>query len=177
MGQYYRVYLKRNEKEKIYDRTIDGEYTPAKIMEHSWFLNPFVNTICHELYKKPACIAWVGDYSEDINPTIHKKVWDEDTKVCKVKEAQVLLFDKYICNHTTKQYLDCGKYFDKSCEKDGLSCIHPLPLLTAIGNGLGGGDYCGINEKVVGIWALNNISIEKTIPKDYTEFAIIFKEE
>ena len=35
--------------------------------------------------------------------------------------------------------------------------IHPLPLLTAIGNGKGGGDYRGTCLDLVGHWACDKI--------------------
>ena len=39
-------------------------------------------------------------------------------------------------------------------------CLHPLSLLTALGNGKGGGDYHGINEDLIGYWAFDEISFE-----------------
>lgn len=54
--------------------------------------------------------------------------------------------------------------------------IHPLPLLTAIGNGLGGGDYYGINTDDVGTWAWNEISVEDEPPVEYTEVKYTFRE-
>ena len=51
MGQYYNVLLKEGNKTPVvYDRhlIIKGkrEYTMAKLMEHSWIGNFFVDTIC-----------------------------------------------------------------------------------------------------------------------------------
>ena len=42
MGQYYYAVIEINEQKVVYDRKVDGEYTPAKLTEHSWWLNPFV---------------------------------------------------------------------------------------------------------------------------------------
>ena len=42
---------------------------------------------------------------------------------------------------------------------------------------MGGGDYYGVNEELIGIWARNVISIEKEIPKDYNEFIVPFEIE
>jgi len=36
--------------------------------------------------------------------------------------------------------------------------LHPIPILTAIGNGKGGGDYKGYDMGWVGVWALDPIS-------------------
>ena len=55
-------------------------------------------------------------------------------------------------------------------------CIHPLPLLTAIGNGLGGGGYREDDAWQVGMWANDVISIEENIPGEYEEESYIFKE-
>ena len=61
--------------------------------------------------------------------------------------------------------------------------IHPLPLLTSEGNGMGGGDFRGDDEnEIVGSWARDVISVEKDSPlvnngmMDYTEFIFDLKE-
>jgi len=39
-------------------------------------------------------------------------------------------------------------------------CAHPLPLLTALGNGMGGGDYRGKEGKDnIGSWAFDEIYV------------------
>ena len=42
--------------------------------------------------------------------------------------------------------------------------LHPLSLLTAEGNGRGGGDYNGPNMDMVGTWARDVISMENEAP-------------
>lgn len=44
--------------------------------------------------------------------------------------------------------------------------VHPLPLLTAEGNGRGGGDYDGTSMSLVGSWARDNIKVLSEV--DYT---------
>ena len=69
MGQYYRPILiddKRNVK--VYNRQIEGSYTLAKLMEHSWWGNEFVGTICKKIFGNPHRIVWVGDYADDADP-------------------------------------------------------------------------------------------------------------
>lgn len=53
MGQYYMVLLEKDGERKILDRSVDGEYTAAKLMEHSWWKNPFVGTVCKMLLNNP----------------------------------------------------------------------------------------------------------------------------
>jgi hypothetical protein len=67
----------------------------------------------------------------------------------------------YIVNHTKKVYVK---------KTDGL---HPLSLLTAEGNGRGGGDYNGPNMDMVGTWARDVISMENEAP-DYTLVDCVF---
>ena len=56
--------------------------------------------------------------------------------------------------------------------------MNPVSLLTAIGNGLGGGDYCYAEQRNdVGIWALDLISIEDEEPQGYWKSYVYFKEE
>jgi hypothetical protein len=71
----------------------------------------------------------------------------------------------YLVNHTKKQYVDKRK-----------EEIHPLPLLTAEGNGAGGGDYRGDNEILCGDWARDVISIETEPPVGYEELLCKFRE-
>jgi hypothetical protein len=184
MGQYYRPIL-TNAKgyEIVYNRHVDGEYTMAKLMEHSWWLNPFVSTICSKLYRNPMQVVWVGDYAYDANTTngigkeelyrLCKKAWSG--KGVGVKEKLLYLSHMYLVNHTKKVYIDCTEY-EKECDDNGW-CIHPLPLLTAIGNGLGGGDYRGENGCDVGCWANDLISVEASVPNGYTKENYSFVEK
>lgn len=52
MGQYYRPILGNvfGTDCKVFDRSVDGERTFAKLMEHSWWENPFVNSFSSRLY-------------------------------------------------------------------------------------------------------------------------------
>ena len=49
-----------------------------------------------------------------------------------------------------------------------------LPLLTAIGNGEGGGDYYGENMSEIGAWAWNVLSVEDVAPMEFEEYAPTF---
>ena len=78
---------------------------------------------------------------------------------------------KYVINHSKKEYVVIPE------DKEGEWIIHPLPLLTADGNGLGGGDYHrGTDMDKVGLWAYDIIEVGDEIPEGYTEFKVDFKE-
>lgn len=187
MGQYYDILIKQGSMWKHYDRSVNGEYVLAKLMEHSWWLNETVGAVCKKLYGNPSKIVWVGDYSDagDLVNGMSESDLVKFHRMCYGKRSlksrtlelgSVLLWDRYLVNHDKMVYLDCSKYYDKSCVKEW--CVHPLPLLTAIGNGQGGGDYRGCNAKRVGEWAGDTISVEENIPNTgYTETEVVFKDE
>ncbi|MBR1807062.1 MAG: hypothetical protein IJ774_11860, partial [Selenomonadaceae bacterium] len=56
--------------------------------------------------------------------------------------------------------------------------IHPLPLLTAVGNDRGMGDFHegGVGYEHVGTWAWHLISISAKAPKRFEELKLAFKE-
>lgn len=101
-----------------------------------------------------------------------KPLWDYDFKNVAPLTA------KYIINHDTKEFVDKSKM-----PKDGDGWkLHPLPLLTAEGNGRGGGDYHSEypNYDKVGIWSralLEVVTRKSDIPKDYKEYNIYFIEK
>jgi hypothetical protein len=77
---------------------------------------------------------------------------------------------KYIINFDKKEAVAIPKF-----KKDEWT-IHPLPLLCASGNGRGGGDYSGINEKMVGAWAYDRIGLDNELPNGIKLIEIEFKE-
>ena len=180
MGQYYNVVTEdKNGNLTAYDRTVDGEYTMAKLMEHSWWYNPFVSTMVKMLYKNPMRVAWVGDYADSCVDAhrideIYEMAWSD--KAIGVKRDEMLLDGKYLVNHSDKTYIDCTKYRER-CAEDEDWIIHPLPLLTAVGNGQGGGDYRGSDIDDVGLWYMSEISVEDEPPTGYEEYAPTFMEK
>lgn len=182
MGQYYNIILQEKGKRKIkaYDRTIDGNYTMAKLMEHSWYNNDMTNAICELLYNNPHKIAWVGDYADSFKH--YDAAWERDDYI-ELKSSHFKLNDFYLVNHTKKIILDCWEYVVNSIKRTGDSwVIHPLPLLTCVGNGGGGGDYRGINEEDVGSWCWDLVEIvgwekqRELIQQGYVEKMYLFKE-
>ena len=77
---------------------------------------------------------------------------------------------KYIINLDKKEAVAMPEF------KEDDWAIHPLPLLCADGNGRGGGDYNGINEDMVGIWAYNRIGMSNELPDGFKLIEIVFKE-
>lgn len=205
MGQYYRTLLKEgNGKLTVYNRKIiiDGqeEYMMAKLTEHSWWYNPFVNAVCQRIYEstKRSRIIWIGDYADQFADNLdephngltqkkirhyHKRCWGEPDTAIAIPTTEFTLDGKFIVNHSKREYITCSDYYKECVVGDGW-CLHPLPLLTCIGNGLGGGDYTrptiGSSADIVGMWAWDEISIEDQSPaeeENYAEIFPIFKEE
>lgn len=190
MGQYYNIIIqeKGHAKVHVYDRTIDGEYTMAKLMEHSWFLNPMCNAVAEKLYYTPSKIAWVGDYADEEGDdlTLYNYAYPKDHKFEPLYTTSFTLCGKLLINHDKKLILDCWLYMRLCIQQSDCPdwIVHPLPLLTAIGNGRGGGDYHGINKDMVGSWAWDTLEIVEYKEKEIKELQeagysfcnIIFKE-
>ena len=191
MGQYYRPILGDSFglNCKVFDRSVDGQYTLAKLMEHSWWQNPFVNAFSELLYNEPSRVAWVGDYADEPDDfdfpncsafyvPSYKEVWGEVVKPIGVVSSDFKLDGKFLLNHDTKQFVDLNEYKQASTDKHGWT-IHPLPLLTAVGNDRGGGDFHegNIGFEFVGSWAWQLISIEDKPPDDFCKIDIKFIEK
>ena len=152
-------------------------------MEHSWVGNPFVNVVEKLIAEGGQWfgqrIVWAGDYAdpevdEDGNVIMvmndgkphERNLYDIcDENNIKVEQTKLKMY-RYVINETKKQFVDKTKIIDE----DGWK-IHPLPLLTCIGNGRGGGDYRGEdNNNVIGTWARDVITVSTRKPKkEYTE--------
>lgn len=201
MGQYYRAIVKKqNGRIDVYNRYImkngEKEYTPAKLTEHSWWLHEFVNAVCLDVYnrKEKNRIAWIGDYAHTylrcynlkafngLNQRQIKNLSDRcwKSKGKAVEPTDFNLDGLFLVNHTKEEYVDCSKYYKRNVMGDGW-CLHPLPLLTCIGNGLGGGDYNSptddSTEDYVGAWAWDEISITDNPVYDYFPIEPIFKDK
>ena len=191
MGQYYRPILgdAYGLACKVFDRSVDGEYTFAKLMEHSWWENSFVNAFSEFLYNEPSRVAWTGDYADEPDDfnfpncsafyiPCYKEVWGEVVIPIGVASTDFNLDGKFLLNHDTKQFIDLNEYKKLSTDKHGW-CIHPLPLLTAVGNDRGGGDFHEGNTgyENVGMWAWQLISFADKPPNDFCKVKFVFKED
>ena len=125
---------------------------------------------------------------EDYEPTIYSMTYDDWERItpedveCKSSDV------RFIYNHETKQYIDlwhCPIEWIYRADQNAVKAasVAPLPLLLAMGNGRGGGDYWeGYNNAaLVGEWCATSASIDCEAEPveafgDYTEFAPDFTE-
>lgn len=174
MGQYYTPLIKR-----------DGEYTAYdtgvgyKLTEQSW-IGSVPDKIATLLYKNPAEFAWVGDYGNETEweKSFHRHAFGNDIIEHSMDSISLLdITDKYIINHTKHEYIDMKEYMEKTVD-DEWGQMHPLSLMTAIGNGRGGGDYSSpVNIDKIGSWAGDVISIEDEAPKGFKSLDVWFSED
>jgi hypothetical protein len=200
MGQYFMPCSLTGNKEhvksfvyshsiKIRWKTYDGRMVTTgvglKLMEHSYLTSKMM--LCVEAllieggewHKTP--IVWSGDYSDavrgDLNYFTMCERTDEGEHIARelipkpLTQKQAKEF-RFIVNHTKKEFVDKTRV----PSVDGWQ-IHPLSLLTAEGNGRGGGDFEGIGEKFVGTWARDIISVEKELPEGYKQIRPYFIED
>ena len=171
MGQYYyAVILDANGWIRAWMAPGFG----AKLMEHSYLGGIGVGTFEWELTPEGrhhmSRVAWCGDYA-DAEPGLGKNlhlICNERNDLMIAPTAATLGEHPFLVNHTKRQFVDKNKV------PKGLGGfqIHPLPLLTCEGNGRGGGDFHG-ESVLIGSWARDVISVEKTAPApaDFTELA------
>lgn len=189
MGQYYMPIIENEHGRTVFDRRVDGEYTMAKLMEHSYWDNPFCCAFAEKLVDTPTKVCWVGDYAEpeeceDLGFT-YNEVWGESywNNAVGVKSTDFSLDNvRYLVNETRKQVVDLKEYKRKAIlSKPRYGTINPIPLLTCLGNGRGGGDFHGSDKSTnsyVGRWAWDVIYLTNNEPpKDYRKIHPVFIEE
>lgn len=87
---------------------------------------------------------------------------------------------QYLCNPKTKEYVDLRNLpIEDECKDGSYLSIYPLPLLIAMGNGLGLGDYNDINKDYVGDWCdiSQYIFFTNECPNGYTLYKYPFTEQ
>jgi len=196
MGQYYRpLFIDQNGRMKVYQRILiirTGFPIPiwGKLSEHAWWDNVWVNTVCSKLFNHPHKVVWMGDYGDDngvnVNGLSKRTIHRFWRAVCRTHSGRILKFvkfsleDKFLVNHTKGAYVDCNEYFVQSSNTsrwNTANAHHPIPLLTAVGNGLGGGDFEGEGQEHVGSWAGDLIEIVLMAPKEYKKQIAVFRKE
>ena len=175
MGQYYKP-INLDDKSWLYSHDYDNG---LKLMEHSWIVNDFVGVVMALMvpgqpwFKKP--IVWAGDYYDE------EPYWEQALDALKIQPVECMSKELQqkakLVNHTKKLYV---RYDEMQPCSDWAGIVNPLPLLTACGNGRGGGDYHSQypDYDKVGIWAGHVLSIEFAVPKSrwYKKLTVGFKE-
>jgi hypothetical protein len=199
MGQYYKPVILGEKTEENHETVkawvCSHEYgNGLKLMEHSYQGNNFVSTFEKQLSRKgdyhKSRVVWAGDYADeepDLKIIDEGKEYDanlyslcNDKNEIKPKVSKTDTY-QYILNHTKKEFVDKNKVPEIK-DWEGAK-IHPLPLLTCEGNGRGGGDFRGDEKGIVGSWARDVISVEKTNPlvtngtMDYKEIIFDLNED
>lgn len=174
----------------------------VKLMEHSWWDNEFLTNFCARLYErsrennKETHILWLGDCAEldglssleglsACFARVTRRSWlkqalqDPNRKEIDIGNTNpdFSLINKFLVNTTKQEFINCTTYYNCNHDVDDW-CIHPLPLLTAVGNGEGGGDYFGVNNELVGRWAGDALYIDDEEPVEpFKEIFPIFREK
>lgn len=177
MGQYYQ-FINFDKKEFIYPHDYNSG---LKLMEYSYVGDNYIDVVMTLLNSHWATdmVLNIGDYTmvdnlvKNLTPSARnilnslakkyhlkndESFWDildrEGFKKINPQPAQTPY--KYLINDKKECFVDIYKmpkfevptfYGSKIYQQ-----IHPLPLLLCTSNGLGGGDYFGINEEKVGLW-------------------------
>jgi len=189
MGQYY-VVANLDKREIL---TVNGTLPGQKLMEIAQIdieSRAVLNQIAEKW--KGDHVYLVGDYAEPKHALhqYHQALQDWTDRLHLTESLHHYARDnfqridgdtndngyRFIYNHATKEYIDmahCPSCCDGTDWRQGF--IAPLPLLIAMGNGEGGGDYYNSsNDHYVGSWCDTITSVEITKePKDelkYKEF-------
>ena len=172
MGQYYYPIILDRDGKIIVWMNAHMYNNGLKLTEHSYIGNNFVSTFEFGLspegphYKSR--VVWAGDYADaDAEQTENLNLYHMCTEYSLIRpEEKNTRVYRFVVNHSKKQFVDKTRV----PEVDGIA-LHPLPLLTIEGNGRGGGDY-GRGDAIsslVGSWARDVISVEKTAPHEFEE--------
>ena len=161
MGQYYKtVFLESDKKTPIAYACAHSVNNGVKLMEHSYIDNSLLNAVLNYMWKNKDVqtfhLVWAGDYA-DAEQENDRTLYD----MC--RELQEIPYEtekppvRFIVNVDKKQFVDLWGVPDYTCW-----AAHPLALLTAKGNGRGGGDYNGTSMNLVGTWARDTLTVMGT---------------
>jgi hypothetical protein len=180
MGQYYIIVFLNDKDEVIHWISPCG----AKLTEHGYIGNEYCDVVEYLLSPLGPCyksrVVWAGDYAdpEEHRITENKEGYEEKEQrnlydIC-MEDFTNLQYStphrsetrlcNYIVNHTNKEYVDKRK----TITLGGDSGLHPLAVLTADGNGRGGGDIDSDSD-TIGAWVRHVISVEREVPWSYRE--------
>lgn len=185
MGQYFRpIVLKKNwklAKQPVKASVLCYDFdNGAKLMEHSYVGNKFVNKVMQILANQyyGYHFVWCGDYADEVENSrgesvdlydkagdfIDREVEDFFTDLPreeKYTQAYNDLCDTFVEDYVEYKYLiNLSKKVYVVMEKNNPDewQVHPLPLFTCNSNGRGGGDY-RLDDERVGSWAFDRIAV------------------
>lgn len=175
MGQYYKAVIQATDYDKLSGERIRKQFVLCphsfgdglKLNEHTYIGSMIVRSamaIIHHLNKQGwvTQLVWLGDYHSPFfgeNTYLYESVYNNiakieiDGDIIKVEGIDDLIDlndHRFIVNTERNEYVDMHEYNGE---------YHPLALLTADGNGKGGGDYFKENWREVGRWRYNTISV------------------
>ena len=188
MGQYFKAIILDYKTKKPQIVFEPGNWsTGAKLMEHSWMRNNMIQYVECLLEEKPRYLVWAGDYA-DAEDGSDSNLYDmcsrQTLSICPQDFVHRWLDlrrdNKYLINYTKKEFVNKKRITNNPNQEVTRWRIHPLSLLTAEGNGSGGGDYYGCCEDEVGIWARDLIGVARRkteIPAGFTEYVTNFYED
>ena len=187
MGQYYKavVLADRADGRSSYGMKVFAFPGSMKLTEHSWNGNSDVAEVVNEVVRWTSLIdvkvrvAWVGDYSRG---------WFRDTGKQGIhEEAYIAAWGRYHHIEPTRGHPAFGRlyavdddlkeaveiwgvgYREEMEKEHGEWWMCAWPILNAVGNGQGGGDYHGVNEGLAGRWAYHRQRIVHRPPYGYRE--------
>lgn len=196
MGQYYRIavgdltYVRINTMRYVNSENAEEDASVYnKMMEHAYIGNPLTDAATNFLYNSGSetgkwhKVMWCGDYAHDseIRSLTEGSVGYGD--IWRGEPFEEFIFPKcgkfdfsgkYFVNHLRKLYVP----FDRAMEENsagGRWRINPVPILTSLGNGRGGGDYFGSNMELVGSWCWEPVEVTDCVPKGYSELEATFR--
>lgn len=171
MGQYFKpVIIDKKDSKKVVASLHAHDFNNGlKLMEHSYVGNNFVNTFATLINDedgkyKGYPMVWCGDYADDVlegknyYDIARDNNTDEDVENLKVNEY------RYFINKTKKEFVDI-----EDCPKKEYMVVHPLPILTCLGNGRSH-DYMP-NEgdlKFISSWATDVVVSSNKCPNEKT---------
>ena len=185
MGQYFKAIIERDDKVTVYSFFGFMKLTEHSWIINS-FTDSVLQDLQDN---GPARIAWVGDYADhesfcpegldekeymerydaawndaetvtgaigQTKPVKNITINDEDDHDIRFRAKD--LMDYCLVNLTKRRFMFLGDYIAHDTAARRAS-LFPLSLLTAVGNGQGGGDYQGACMKSVGSWAFDEIAL------------------
>ncbi|MET8779095.1 hypothetical protein ABZV58_29175 [Nocardia sp. NPDC004654] len=108
----------------------------------------------------------LGDYAEH-EPDSTSNLFDKTETATKLPAPEDVPVARYVINHDKQTYADKTTVVANAIG----AAIHPLPVLTAEGNGRGGGDLregsITGHTTLVGTWARDRITVADIVPDGY----------